>query len=70
MIADLRRTAVRLRTDDEALRKLVEQSPLRNSLPPEATGPNAVDASDPQWRAALFDDAVDLLVAMVEEASR
>lgn len=69
-VADLRRTAAGLRADEDALRRLVERSPLASSLPPEALGPTALDTADPGWRAALFDQAVDLLVAMVEEGSR
>ncbi|WP_246576138.1 metallophosphoesterase family protein [Actinospica durhamensis] len=69
-VADLRRTAAGLRADEDALRKLVERSPLAASLPPEALGPTALDVTDAGWRAVLFDQAVDLLVAMVEEGSR
>jgi DNA repair exonuclease SbcCD nuclease subunit len=69
-LADLRRTASRLRTDDDGIRRLLEDTPLLAKLPPEARTANGIRPEDPEWGAGLFDEAVDLLVAMVEDGAR
>jgi hypothetical protein len=67
-INDLRRTADAMRADPEALRKLIENSPLIGKLPADARSKQVgmINLGDEQWRGRLFDEAVDLLVAMVE----
>ena len=60
-----------MRADPDALRRLLEDSPLIAKLPPEArTGDSAIRPDDEKWREGLFDEAVDLLVAMVEGSRR
>ena len=69
-IADLRRTAERLRVDPDGVRRLIEGTPLLAKLPPEARTPSMIRPEEPAWSSGLFDEAVDLLVAMVEESAR
>jgi DNA repair exonuclease SbcCD nuclease subunit len=69
-LADLRRTASRLRADDDGIRRLLEGTPLVAKLPPEARAVNAIRPEDEKWASGLFDEAVDLLVAMVEDGAR
>lgn len=70
-VNDLRRTARDLRADPDALRRLLEASPLVAKLPAEArSGESGIRPDDGEWRGRLFDEAVDLLVAMVEGGRR
>lgn len=66
-VNDLRNTARAMRADPDALRKLLENSPLIAKLPSEArSGESGIHLDSEKWRGQLFDEAVDLLVAMVE----
>jgi DNA repair exonuclease SbcCD nuclease subunit len=69
-IADLLRTASRLRADEDGIRQLVKGNPLIDKLPPEARTQHAIRPEESAWSSRLFDEAVDLLVAMVEEGAR
>jgi DNA repair protein SbcD/Mre11 len=69
-IADLRRTADRLRVDPDGVRRLLESTSLLAKLPHEARTPAMIRPEDPEWSSVLFDEAVDLLVAMVEDGAR
>lgn len=70
-VSDLRRTASTLRADPDTLRRLIDSSPLLAKLPLDAREKEpGIRLEDQGWRDQLFGEAVDLLVAMVEEGRR
>lgn len=69
-VNDLRATARELRADGDALRQLIADAPLMQKLPNDARGADRIDAANTEWVGRLFDDAVELLTAVVEEAGR
>jgi len=66
-VADLRRGAAGLRADPEALAALIAAAPLSDKLPHDVRTPEQLFLGDPDWSAALFDSAVDQLLAMLED---
>lgn len=71
LLEDLRRTARLLRADDEALRRLIADSPLlRGPLPAEVRRPGLIDPEDAAWVRRIGDEAVDLLESLLAEESR
>ncbi|GAB2464439.1 DNA repair exonuclease [Streptosporangium sandarakinum] len=67
ILPDLRRTADALRADGDALRKLVETTPLYPALPPDVFDRDGTRLGDPQWLLRIADDAFELLESMVTE---
>ncbi|MET8383136.1 DNA repair exonuclease [Streptosporangium canum] len=67
LLGDLRRTASMLRADEDALRRMVAESPLGSALPPEVCGRDGIRPDDPDWLLRIADDAVDLLESMITE---
>ena len=68
--ADLRRAADGLRADPDRLAELLAAAPLADKLPHDVRGPEQLPLSDPEWRAELFDDAVDQLLALLDRPER
>jgi exonuclease SbcD len=67
LLADLRRTAAALRTDTDALHRMVTQDPLYPQLPSEVHNRDGIRPEDPEWVRRLGDDALDLLESMLAE---
>ena len=68
--ADLRRVAESVRAEPERLEELLKSSPLVDKLPHDVRGPDQLPVGDPGWRAKLFDDAVDQLLALLDDQAR
>lgn len=68
--ADLRRVAGRLREDPDRLAKLLTAAPLVDKLPHDVRGAGQLALTDPEWRAELFDHAVDQLLSLLDEQAR
>ncbi|MGC0415503.1 metallophosphoesterase family protein [Embleya sp. AB8] len=64
LVADLARTAQALRADPSALEQLVRGIPGLKTLDARVAE-EGIAPADPAWRADLFDQAVDLLTALV-----
>lgn len=69
-VNDLRATARELRADGGALRQLIADAPLMQKLPNDARGADRIDTANTEWVGRLFDDAVELLTAVIEEAGQ
>ncbi|MFI9836362.1 exonuclease SbcCD subunit D [Nonomuraea sp. NPDC051941] len=67
LLTDLRRTAVILRTDADAMRQVVAKHPFYAELPAEVRGQDGIRPEDPEWLRRLGDEAVDLLESMLTE---
>ncbi|MEU8196616.1 DNA repair exonuclease [Microbispora amethystogenes] len=68
VLADLRRTALELRADEDAFRRLIAGTALLSGpLPNEARGRGRIDPSDSEWLRRIGDEAVDLLEAVITE---
>ncbi|HEV2635103.1 MAG TPA: DNA repair exonuclease [Actinocrinis sp.] len=68
--ADLRRVADALRQDPEQLAELLASAPLVDKLPHDVRGPEQLPLSDPDWQRNLFDNAVDQLLALLDDQAR
>ncbi|MFF7248743.1 exonuclease SbcCD subunit D [Embleya sp. NPDC008237] len=64
LVEDLARTARALRADPTALEQLVRAVPGLRTLDPKVAE-EGIAPADPTWRADIFDQAVDLLTALV-----
>ncbi|WP_406297507.1 DNA repair exonuclease [Embleya sp. NBC_00888] len=64
LVEDLARTAKALRADPDALEQLIRSVPGLRTLDPKVAE-EGITPADRAWRADIFDQAVDLLTALV-----
>ncbi|MGR7000256.1 hypothetical protein ACU686_22975 [Yinghuangia aomiensis] len=69
LLGDLRRTASALGGDSAALEKLVRGLPGLRGAGGAVDG-DGTGVDDPAWRSRVFDEAVDLLAAMLGGGAR